>query len=339
MRFTIKEIAKEAAVSVKTVSRVINDDPLVSDRTRIKVQGVMEKLGYRPNLLARSLRKKSTKFIGFIIPNTTNPSFTEFVRGSTEVFDLHGYHVIMCSSDDNERKENQIIKDLKAMWIAGMLLIPSYTENRDMGVFESILFPTVVVDREIPGLKRDLVVINNTEGACQAVRYLVQNGHRRIVILAGVKSIRNCVERYLGWETAMKESNLFDKDLIFWDTTSVSIDSGYRMMQAALEKVGVVDAVFACSDIVAIGAMQAIEEKGYRIPQDLSIVGFDDIAVSEYLKPPLTTVHNPMYEMGKKAATVLVKRIKDTPDFEPEKHVIECALKIRGSVEKGKKYD
>lgn len=331
MVLTIKDIARQAGVSVRTVSRVLNNSTSVSEATRAKILAVMDRFRYKPNYFARGLRKKASNFIGFAIPNTTNPSFTEFVRGSTEVLDKYGNHVIMCSSDDDEKKEDRLIRDFKAMWIAGMVLIPSRTENRDLSIFESIRWPTVLVDREIHGLDMDLVVIDNVAGAQKAVDYLVESGHRRIAILAGVAAISNCVDRHKGWEAAMRKNGLYDNELVFWDDSSVSLEAGHRMMSKALEQLSRIDAVFACSDIVAIGAMQAIEEKGLRIPEDISLIGFDDISVSEFLKPPLTTVHNPMYEMGKKAAAVLMDKIEHKSDNH-QKYVIDCTLKLRSSV-------
>ncbi len=327
---TIKEIAKKSGVSVGTVSKVLNYDMTVGEINRKKVMRTIEELNYKPNKIARSLSKGKTKNIGFIIPDITNPFFPALVKGASDVLISEGYYVHLCSSDDDPDKEDLYINDLKSMWVDGIIIAPSDTENRDVSVFNTITVPIVVVDREIEGLNRDLVIINNKEAAYEAVNYLIDNGHKKIVLLTGPEYTKTAQTRFEGWKKAVGEKKLFKKELVFWGR--FTIDSGYEMMKKVFDNLGKVDAVFACSDFIALGAIQAIEERGYKIPDDISIIGFDDIYLSRFLKPPLTVVRQPIYDMGKTAGEILLKKMNNISDFVPERVVIKGKLVIRGSV-------
>ncbi|GAH81412.1 unnamed protein product, partial [marine sediment metagenome] len=174
--------------------------------------------------------------------------------------------------------------------------------------------------------------INNKKGAYEVASYLISNGHRRIVILAGPQYTKTAQDRFMGWKKALEEKALFREEFAFWG--NFSIDSGYEMMKKVFNNLGKVDAVFACNDLIALGAIQAIEEKKYKIPDDISIIGFDDIYLSRFLKSPLTTVKQPIYDMGKIAAEILLDRMSSSKDFVPKKVVIEGNLIERGSVAK-----
>ncbi|OQA22594.1 MAG: Ribose operon repressor [Actinobacteria bacterium ADurb.Bin346] len=327
---TIKGIAKEAGVSVGTVSKVLNYDRTVTVKNRNKVIEAIKKLNYRPNRLARSLSKGKTKNVGFIIPDISNPFFPELVRGASDLLLSEGYYVFLCNSDNDPNKEDMYINDLTSMWIDGLIIAPSDTENRDIGIFKQILLPFVVVDREIKGLNKDLVIINNKKGAYEAVVHLINKGHKKIAILTGPKYAQTAQYRYAGWKKAMEENSLFDDKLVFWG--KFSIDSGYNMMREVFKSLGKVDAVFTCNDLIALGAMQAIEENKFTISDGISIVGFDDIYLSKFLKPPLTTVKQPTYEMGKTAAKLLLERMENIKECLPRKIVVEGKLIVRSSV-------
>lgn len=329
---TIKEIAKKAGVSVGTVSKVLNYDKTVSEINKRKVIRIIKELNYRPNRIARSLSKGKTKNVGFIIPDITNPFFPELVRGASDLLISNGYYVFLCSSDNDSNKEDFYINDLVSMWIDGIIIAPSDTENRDISIFNKIISPFVVVDREIKELNKDLVIINNKKGAYEVVSYLISNGHKKIVLLAGPQYMKTAQDRFMGWKKALEEKALFREEFAFWG--NFSIDSGYEMMKKVFNNLGKVDAVFACNDLIALGAIQAIEEKKYKIPDDISIIGFDDIYLSRFLKPPLTTVRQPIYNMGKIVAEILLDRMSSSVDFIPKKVVIEGSLVIRNSVSK-----
>ena len=327
---TIKEIAKRAGVSVGTVSKVLNFNETVTKKNKNKIIKTIKELNYRPNRIARSLSKGKTKNIGFIIPDIKNPFFPELIRGASDVLMSDGYYVFLANSDNDSNKEDLYINDLISMWIDGIIIAPSDTENRNINIFNNIISPFVVVDREIKGLEKDLVIINNEKSAYNAVNYLKENGHKKIVVLAGPQYTKTAQNRVAGWRAAMDKNGLFQEEFIFWG--DFSIESGYKMMKEVFNKLGLVDAIFACNDLIAIGSIKAIEEEGYKIPDNISIVGFDDIYLSRFLTPPLTTVRQPVYDMGKIAAEILLGRINNPEEFNPKKIVVEGNLIFRKSV-------
>ncbi len=332
MNLTLKDIAKKVKVSIKTVSRVINDEPMVSKNTRVKVKAVIEKLGYQPNLIARSLKKKRSNTIGIILPDIGNPAFTEMVKGCMDSLNRMGYYTFLGSYEDDPTKEEEFIRDFNSMLIDGLMIIPSTTENRDISIFEKINCPVVLIDREIDGLNRDTVISGNKDGAYRATKHLINTRHKKIAFLGGLKTVKPAKKRFEGWKKALDEKNLFIEDLVFWG--SFSTESGYLMMNDALKRMGSLDAVFAGNDIVALGAMNAIKDNKMDIPTDISIIGYDDMFFSQYLNPSLSSVAAKLFVQGKTAAELLLKRIKDPIDFKPKRIVIECDLVLRDSVSK-----
>jgi LacI family transcriptional regulator len=218
------------------------------------------------------------------------------------------------------------------MLIDGLMIIPSTTENRDISIFEKINCPVVLIDREIDGLNRDTVISGNKDGAYRATKHLINTRHKKIAFLGGLKTVKPAKKRFEGWKKALDEKNLFIEDLVFWG--SFSTESGYLMMNDALKRMGSLDAVFAGNDIVALGAMNAIKDKKLDIPDDISIIGYDDMFFSQYLNPSLSSVAAKLFVQGKTAAELLLKRIKDPIDFKPKRIVIECDLVLRDSVSK-----
>lgn len=336
MHPTLKNIASEAKVSIKTVSRVVNNDPKVSKSTRKMIQEIIEARGYKPNLIARGLKKRKTNTIGFIVPDIGNPSFTEIVKGCTDVFDKNGYYVFLGSSENNPQKEIDIIKDLISMLIEGIILIPATTVDRDLTFFSKIRCPLVILDREIDGLDKDKVVLSNKKSAYDATKLLLENGCKKIVIFGGLQSAKTAQKRFEGFKQAMDENNLFSGELVFWG--DFSIDAGYKMMKEALIRFGNdIDAVFACNDLIALGAINAIKEHKLKIPEDISLIGFDDMFFSAYLNPPLTTVHIPFNDEGAIAAKLLLKKIKKPEDKNIERIIVDTRIIIRESVNIKKK--
>jgi DNA-binding LacI/PurR family transcriptional regulator len=332
LSLTLKDIAKKAKVSIKTVSRVINDEPMVSKNTRAGVKAVIEELGYQPNLIARSLKKRKSNAIGIILPDIGNPAFTEMVKGCMDSLNSSGYYTFLGSYEDDPNKEEEFIRDFNSMFIDGLIIIPSITENRNISIFEKINCPMVFIDREIDGLNRDTVISENRNGVYRATRHLIKKGHKKIVFLGGLNTVKPAKKRFEGWKKALDEKKLFNEDLVFWG--SFSIESGYLMMSQALEKLDSIDAVFAGNDIVALGAMNAIKDKNLNIPGDISIIGYDDMFFSQYLNPSLSSVAAKLFIQGKTAAELLLKRIKDPTDIKPKRIVIESDLILRDSVSK-----
>jgi len=328
---TIKDVAKTAGVSVGTVSNVLNNLETVTEKNKQKVMQAIKELGYKPNKIAASLSKKKTMNVGLIIPDVSSPFYSDLIKGVTENLDVNGYNVFLCSSSNDIKKESKILKDLVSMWIDGIIMIPVYSNNRDINEIKKIDVPMVLVNREIAGIKTDMVVFDNFGGAYEATNFLIKNEFKKIIILSGPKSLSSFEERLLGWKAAMEENNLFKKNYIF--SGDFSIESGYEMMMNALKSLKKIDAVFAASDLIALGALNALEEKNINVPDDISIIGFGDIYLSKFLKPSLTTIRRPFYNIGKTAVLILLERIKSKSEKkEPIKFVIKGKLEIRNSV-------
>jgi len=330
---TIKDVAKKAGVSVGTVSNVLNELNTVTDKNKSKVLNTIKSLGYKPNKIAASLSRKKTMNIGLIIPDVSSQFYSDLIKGITETLDSHGYNVFLCSSSEDINKEEKIINDLLAMWIEGIILIPIYSNKRNKKVLESIDTPVVLVNREIKGLTRDIVIFDNFGGAYEATNFLIKNNHKKIIILDGPKYSESFEERLMGWKASMEENSLYKSNLIF--RGDFSVESGYKMMLEALNKFKDIDAVFASSDLIALGALNAIEEKNLKVPDDISMIGFGDIYLSKFLKPSLTTVRRPFYNIGKTAVSILLEKLSSNHHEEKfKKFIIKGKLEIRNSVKK-----
>ena len=330
---TIKDVAKIAGVSVGTVSNVLNELETVTEKNKIKVMETIKALGYKPNKIAASLSKKKTMNIGLIIPDVSSPFYSDLIKGVTENLDVHGYNVFLCGSGNDIKKESKILKDLVSMWIDGIILIPVYSDKRDVSEIKKIDAPMVLVNREIDGITKDIVIFDNFGGAYEATDFLIKNNHKKIVILNGPKYSKPFEDRLLGWKASMEEHDLYKKNLVFYG--DFSVESGYEMMLRSLNNLKKIDAVFASSDLIALGALNALEENNIKVPDDISIIGFGDIYLSKFLKPSLTTIRRPFYNIGKTAVLILLEKIEGKSDEkECRKFVIKGKLEIRNSVKR-----
>lgn len=327
---TIRDIAKKSGVSVGTVSNVLNNLKSVKADSRERVLKVINELGYKPNKIAASLSGKKTKNVGLIIPDIASPFYSDLVKGISETLEANDYNIFLCASGNNILKEEKIIKDLLSMWIEGIILIPVYSEKRNPQFLQKIDIPVVLVNREIDKIKKDIVLFDNFEGAFEATRFLIENNHKIIPILGGPKLSKSFEERFQGWKAAMEESDLYSSSLVFQG--DFSVESGHFMMTEALKKISRIDAVFAASDLIALGALSAIEKFKLKIPEDISVIGFGDIYLSKFLKPSLTTIRRPFYNIGKTAVSLLLDRISGNTHKKITKFIIKGKLEIRDSV-------
>jgi len=329
-RINIRHIAKRAGVSIKTVSRVLNNDIYVKKETKEKIINIINELNYIPNRIAKSLSSGVSNNIGFIIPDITNPFFPEIVKGASDILLSKGFYLHLCNADNNPESEDSFIRDLESMWVGGIILAPSYSENRNLEILKNTKVPLIIIDREIKNINKDLIVINNQKGAYEITKYLIENNHKKIIFLGGPSYTMTAQNRFKGWKKAMQEANILDTNLSFWG--DFAIESGYKMMENILNTPSSVDAVFACNDLIAIGAMEAIDNKGLKIPDDISIIGFDGIYISKFTKPKLSTYQQPIYEIGKIAAELLINRIEKTEKAKMKRLVIDGNLIIRETV-------
>ena len=326
---TMKEVAKLAEVSVATVSRVLNNKPNVSPELRSRVLQAVEKLNYKRNRVARSLRAKTSLIIGLVISDIQNPFFTSVVRGVEDVAYAHGYTLLLCNSDEDPTKERLYIDIMLAERVAGVIISPVAEVDNYSSVLLQAGVPVVAMDRRMRDLEVDTVVINNVEGVYQAVGHLIEQGHRRIGFIGGPTRTTTGRERQEGYQKALAEHGLeLDQALI--KIGDFKQDSGYQMACQLLEMDDPPTAIFTANNLMTLGALNAIHEKKLSIPQEVAIVGFDDMSWAQSLAPPLTAVAQPTYELGRTAADLLLRRIGD-PNRPTEQICLEANLVVRES--------
>jgi LacI family transcriptional regulator len=325
----MREVAERAGVSVTTVSHVINNSRPVNPQTRHRVEEAMQTLGYQPNVLARSLRRGVTHTIGVILPDSTNPYFAEVVRGIEDTSFDQGYSVILCNSDNDLDKERHYTNVLVEKQVDGIIFVAAGLSSENIYALQVRGVPLVLVDRHVPEVLVDTVLTDNLLGGRLATNHLIELDHRIIGCISGPKGVRLSSERIDGYRQALKSAGIsLDPRMIV--EGDFQYQSGYEGSKALFNQQPSPTAIFACNDLMAIGVYRFAHENNLNVPEQLSIVGFDDVRLSAYTNPPLTTVHQSKHEMGSKAAKLLMTRIADQ-DLEPRQEILATNLIIRGS--------
>ncbi|WP_137939199.1 LacI family DNA-binding transcriptional regulator [Chitinivorax sp. B] len=326
---TMKEVAHRAGVSVTTVSHVLNGTRHVSDDARGRIEQAIRDLSYVPSAVARSLKHNVTHTVGMMIPNSSNPYFAEILRViESRCFDA-GYNVILCNSDDNPHKQSVYLRVLTERRIDGLIVV---TSGEDAGLPEllaDLTLPLVLVDREMENVDCDLVEVSHVQGGYLATQHLLTLGHRNIACISGPTELSPSDQRIAGWQLAMGEAGIEPADDALWRSDFTS-RGGYQAMHALLRQPQRPSAVFVCNDLMAIGAMCAAYELGIRVPDQLSVIGFDDIELASFSSPPLTTVAQPKERIGALAVDMLLEHIQGRRD-EPRRIILQPELRIRSS--------
>jgi len=332
---TIDDVAKRAGFSKATVSAVLNDSSKVKDSTRRKILDVMEDLNYRPRASARNgFRPGADRSLGLIIKEIDNPYYGQIVAGARSYANDRGYTVLTGSSEGDYEAEQRIVNVLKSKDVDGLIIVPLLDEEADLSYLFELKrrnFPFVLLE-SIRGVPASVIDIDNVAASKAATEYLIENGHERIVHFAGPHYSTHSAERIEGMRRAYSETSLvFSKDSII--PTGAYAADGYRAALEYLRSVGRSRATaFSCyNDLVAIGVLRACNEMGLDVPGDVSVVGYDDIDLLEYLPLKLTTVRVPRFEMGRKAAELMIKHIESKEKLPPERIDLEAELVIRES--------
>lgn len=308
---TIREVAEHAQVSVTTVSHVINNTRFVSEAVRERVQHAMRELGYRPNSLARSLRRGETRTLGLVLPDSANPYFAEMARAVENAAFAQGYSVIISNTDDDPAKEMHYVAVLTAKQVDGIIFIATGETGNSLTQLSRSGPPVVLVDRNLHEVQLDSVLADNQHGGYLAGKYLIESGCRRLACIAGPSSVTPSAQRVTGFRQALEEAGLdCRQEWILRGDFHPS--SGYDAALQLLTGRDLPDGIFACNDLMAIGALRAIVERGYKIPQDVSLVGYDDIELASFASPPLTTIVQPKAEMAAGALRLLLERINNS---------------------------
>jgi DNA-binding LacI/PurR family transcriptional regulator len=329
-RITLRDVALRAQVSVKTVSNVINDWPFVSDETRTRVQHALTETGYRPSHVARSLVTGRTRTVGIIVPDISNPFFSTAFRGCEDGLSAHQYSVFLCNTDEDLEKERYYLESLVNRGVDGLIL---WGLRADDGLLAEAVgedVPVVAIDGSAQqGLARSTIVrLDNLGAAERIVCHLIQHGRRRIAHIVGASHRLTAQERLRGYRRALEGAGLtLDPALLSEDSPSIA--GGYMATLKLLQQLpndGAPDGIFCYNDLMAIGAVAALEEMDRHVPDDIAVVGFDDIGPAALVTPMLTTIHVPQYELGQFAAEELMCRIKQP---EQTQRVIEYPLELK----------
>jgi LacI family transcriptional regulator len=325
---TIYDVAQRAKVSAATVSRVVNGRATVDPALAARVQQAMRELDYRPNAVARNLRRSRTSLWAVIISDIGNPFFTSLVRGVEDVAQKAGYSVVLCNSDEDPEKEARYIDAALAEQMAGVIISPS---GRPAEVDRLIgsRTPVVAIDRELPGTPVDTVLVDNAQGAQAGTEHLIDAGYRRIACITGPRRLSTAAQRLRGYERALKARGLpLEQGLIRY--ADFREEGGHRAMAALLEQSPPPDAVFVGNNLMTIGAVQCLVERAVRMPAEMGVVAFDDIPWAHLVRPSLTTVVQPTYELGRAAAQLLAERLAD-PARPPSTVTLHTELMVRES--------
>jgi DNA-binding LacI/PurR family transcriptional regulator len=326
----MRQIAERAGVSLGTVSHVINNTAKVREKLRQRVLEAIHGLGYQPSQLARGLRRNQTDMLVMIIPDVTNPFFPAVVRGVEDIAYKSSFRLVLCNTDNDARKEISYLSEMRSYRPAGWLLIPAVdSQIADHFRSSGAEAPVVCLDRQPEGWNGDLVLVANEAGAYSATRHLLRMGHRQLAVITGPLHLGNAVERLQGFKRALAEAEVpIEPDYV--QEAGFERNSGYQAARRLLRMLPRPTAIFACNDLMALGVLLAARELGLRIPEDLSIVGFDNLDFAEFTAPALTTVHQPGYQLGTTAARLLLERIEGLSQ-PPQQIVLPTELKIRHS--------
>ncbi len=311
-RVNIKRVAQEAGVSTQTVSRVINDRPDVSPETRAHIQRVIERLGYQPNAIARSLVSRRTRTLGLITSDFSDYFFTQVIAGAEAEARRHGYFFMLGSTQRNPKDEPVYIRLLTERHVEGILWARPSSEPDDRHLIALLQenVPVVTTAYHLPSEALTVVDVDNVDGAHAAVGCLLENQRRHIAMITGPATWKSVADRTQGYRHALSAAGIrFDARLVVEGDWSYA--SGYRAARLLLSQAPPYSGLFAQNDQMAIGAMHALRESGKRVPEDVAVVGYDDIPVAEYCDPPLTTVRQPMCEVGQAATRLLIQAIEE----------------------------
>lgn len=328
MGVTIKDVAKKAGVSIASVSRVINDSKPVAPETKEKILRVIEETGYKPNAMARGLKKNESGLIGLITPDMENGTFAELVKGIESVIEKNSMNLIVSNSKGEIERELKELHIFKEQQLDGIIFSGVKFTKKHKEYFDRYKVPTVVVSQKFPGSGLPYVDINNYEAAYQAVKYLITNNHSKIALIHGPLYDKSAgEERYNGYFKALNEAGIEIND-DYIKEGNFTIKSGYQAMEEILkENDKLPTAVFAASDRMAIGILDCCLDNGISVPEDISIIGFDDIELATVVRPKLTTVNVDHSEIGKKAVEILVDKIKNdnhqSPFYEADFKIME----------------
>jgi LacI family transcriptional regulator len=334
MSLNIKVIAEKAGVSTATVSRVLSGFPGVREKTKKKVMKITSELNYEVDGIARSLRQKKTFKIGVIVGDVLSQFYSVLAKSIEDIANKYGYSVILCNGDDDPEKELNYLKVLRSSKVDGIIIVPT---GKNVGYINNLMqtnIKIVLVDRLIEGVDCDAILVDNEKGAYTAVKYLIDKGYKKIAIIDGFIDRTTGKERLKGYLRALNENNIPRND-DFIKIKDFKKISGIMFANELLENKNKPEAIFVANLELTLGAILSIKSLGLKIPDDIAVIGFDDSDWAQILEPPLTTISQPVYDLGTAAAEMLIKNIEND-NSKKEKLIVTFNTKLieRGSATK-----
>jgi LacI family transcriptional regulator len=325
-----REIAKLAGVSSATVSRVINSEPGVAPKTAEQVSKIISQYGYVQNVIARNLKMAKTKTIGFLIPNILNPFFPAVLSGIETVSVKYEYNMIVQNTNNSTLREEASVETLLKHRVDGLLAVLVNHSGTQLSKFQSMGIPVVLIDRLTIAAEYDSVTVDNIGGVTQGIEYLARLGHTKIAVIHGTQTTSPGEERLRGYFNVMRDIGLeVVKEYVV--DGNFSEEGGYLSAQQLMQLSDPPTAIFALNNFSTMGAYKALADARIKIPQEVSLLGFDDFSLAGYLAPPITVINRPMFKMGHIATEMLFERLLGEPDRPAQKVVLPTALKIRCS--------
>ena len=326
----IRDVAKRAGVAPITVSRCINNSGYCSPETRARVESAVAELGFVPNRLASGLRSKKSNTLALVLTDITNPFFTTIARGVEDMASDAGYTVIFCNTDESVSKEKKYVQMLLEKRVDGILLVPAQSGTDSVALIKKHGTPIVILDRRVPDPQTDVVRCDSEGGAYELTRLLVSLGHQKIAILNGPRAVSTSEDRLAGFRRALTEAGIANdpQHEHFGEFTQ---ESGCRMAHTALAVLPKPTALFATNNFIAFGVLKALRELELRVPEDVAVVGFDDLPTALVTFPFLTVAAQPAYEMGKTAIEILLNKLAGGVSDQYQEVVLPAEIVIRQS--------
>jgi LacI family transcriptional regulator, galactose operon repressor len=328
-RPTIYDVARLAGVSTATVSRALNGTGQIAPATQATIEAAVEELGYRPNTIARSLVTKSTHTIALLLPDITNPFYAALVSGIQEAAFDHGRTMLLCTTEGDAEREEHYLRLLQAKQVDGALVDGLVLPADRIATFVEDGFPIVCLDRDIDARSIPVVQVDNRMGGRLATKHLIGLGHTRIAHITGAGELGISDERLAGYRDALTAARI-EPDFDLVEEGRFTEEGGHDAARSLIERHPDVTAIFAANDLSALGVLNALAENGRSVPDDVSVVGFDDLRLAAYTSPPLTTVRQPGVEIARLATEILIGLTEGQP-AQRMRHLLQPELVLRAS--------
>jgi LacI family transcriptional regulator len=309
---TIHDIARELEISASTVSRALNNNPRISLKTKEKIKAVADRLGYRPNTLASNLRNKKSNTIGIVVPLINRHFFSSVISGVEDIAFKAGYNVVISQSNDLAAKETSIVQSMFSNRVDGLIISIAMqsTSFEHLKLFKKKQIPLVFFDRAVPEIDTDKIVVDDFDGAFRVTQHLIEQGYQRIAHLAGPQNLTTYLDRKNGYIEALRKNNItFDESLI--NVSTLTSEDGVPAIEKLMALPNPPDAIFCGNDTTALSVMIYLRDKGIRIPEDFGIVGFSNEPFSKVVSPAISTILQPGFAMGQKAAELIISKIEN----------------------------